>query len=114
MSFNFSLLEQKVNLLSGATKVELHRKGKTTYEKYEPVTGPDKVIVITANVQPVMGRELLMLPEGEREREQYFVFSRDKICSDDVIVWCGRRFEVRVVEPWQTHYEARMALIDVE
>lgn len=113
MSFNSSLLSEKVNLLAGATKLNAKRKGKLVYEKGQPVFGTDSTFQILANVQPVIGRELLQVPEGERDRQHFFVFTRDKLCAEDIVTWCGCDHEVRVVESWGPYYKARMALIDV-
>lgn len=74
---------------------------------------------VRCNVQPVNGRELLLVPEGDRFKEQYFVWAMNKFAGkpilhvNDRIVRQGVSFQVQQVEDWGSYVRARMMAIDV-
>lgn len=74
---------------------------------------------VKANVQPLNGRELLLVPEGDRFKEQYNVWAMNAhppygaIKVNDRIVRLGVSFQVQQVENWGSYVKARMMAIDV-
>jgi hypothetical protein len=61
------------------------RPGTGTYTKGHFVPASDTVIRIAANVQPVNGEELLLLPEGNRKRGTIKIYSETEIIDNDRI-----------------------------
>lgn len=113
------------------SKAHIIRKGKQIQlirhrvEKFNPATGdprPPQVIkdcIIRASVQPVSGREILQVPEGDRFREHIFIYTHEDIQRDDTIIYNKREFEVQIVHDWEdqglqlAHKRARAVLKDV-
>jgi hypothetical protein len=70
------------------------------------------------SVQPTTGRDLLVLPEGERndsivrifDAEPLYVTNKSTGVEADVIEWLGERYKVINVQVWNTgvfdYYEA--------
>lgn len=70
---------------------------------------------ILANVQPVEGRELLLVPEADRFRENIWVFSQDPqpLLVNDRLTRNGVNYQVQDVAEWGAHRECRATRIDV-
>lgn len=83
---------------------------------------PIPPFTLQASVQPVTSNDVQMLPEGQRQREAYAVFTADalKIADDnakttaDVVTVFGRAFETVHSEAWQNklipHHKAVIVL----
>jgi hypothetical protein len=81
-------------------------------------------VTAQASVQPIRGRELLMLPEGWRTREPVQVYTETELLTvdeaagtkPDQFAFGGRTYEVHRVEAWPyhgtTHYEAVALKVD--
>lgn len=52
-----------------------------------------------ATVQPAMGRKLEDLPEGERNEAKYFLWTREALALDDVVIYGGEQLRVIFVWP---------------
>jgi hypothetical protein len=73
---------------------------------------------IFCNIQPLNGRDLLLVPEGDRFKEQYWVWTDSKVdkytlAPNDRIVRQGANFQVQTIEEWGNYNRARMVRIDV-
>lgn len=76
---------------------------------------------IAACIQPLTGRDLQRLPEGDRSTEQVWCFTQDAVSAADsaagrtadTIVFNGVPFEVQTVERWSqgNFYKARCAKV---
>lgn len=68
-----------------------------------------------ANVQPMNGRELLLVPEHQRFMEQYICFVPGKFFekSGEVIHRNGVHYQVQTVEYWGSYQRARIMRVDV-
>jgi hypothetical protein len=73
------------------------------------VDGAEATAAIRASVQPLRGRELLSLPEGERTREWVKIYCASELRTldeaagtrADTIIYQGKAYQVRQVEPWE-------------
>lgn len=72
------------------------------------------------NVQPMTGRDLLLVPEHERFKEQYWCFVPKKVCgkwffekTGDVIKRDCIAFQVQTVESWGSYQKVRIMRVDV-
>ncbi len=86
--------------------------------------GTETPFTFAASVQPLKGNELLTLPEGQREKESYKLYTSTQLFTanesekkkPDKIQLFDKTFEVIIVEPWQNsvipHYKAIVSLID--
>lgn len=83
---------------------------------------------ITGNVQPLNGRDLLLIPEWDRFKEQYWVYFNNVVLCDqafirakdesllrvnDQVVRLGVNFQVQELEDWGSYARARIMRIDV-
>ena len=86
----------------------------------KPVQTTKLCFKIMANVQPVMGLDLLMVPEGDRFREQFHVYTNEiqkPVQVNDRISRNGINYQVQHVETWgdppNGYQKLRMMRIDV-
>ena len=100
------------------------RYAASTNTKGRWVDGADSPISFKASVQPLRGNELLTLPEGQREKETYRLYTSfqlftanesDKKKPDRVTIF-DKEFDIIKVDVWQNkvipHYKAIESLID--
>lgn len=84
----------------------LKRPGAVSYVNGLAVAGATSSSTIAAVVTPLTGRELLRLPEGDRDKERLLVLSRSEMRTTgvggkaDLITINGEDYEVSSVEPW--------------
>ena len=71
---------------------------------------------IFANVQPLSGRELDQLPEGDRTKDHRTIFTRSKLQVQDIVVLENVDYEILMVETWDMfcakHYKARAVKVN--
>lgn len=112
--------------------VEVHRRVKTVYVDGKPVDKPDRSFRIRASVQPLSGRDLLLVPEGQRFKEQYFVYTLGDVESRDLIrlpedgsieeadgpkpppspLKFKVNYQIQEVEFWSSYRRARIMRVD--
>jgi hypothetical protein len=90
-----------------------------SYVQGRYVPGGTTTLNVDASVQPITGRDLLALPEGQRTEEMRVVFAKTELRTrgpsndPDRLTIDGEAWEVRNVERWQglaeTHYRAVVA-----
>jgi hypothetical protein len=73
-----------------------------------------KKLWIRANVQPVAGRDLIQEPEGDRFTEQFTLYSRDPICTDDKIMRSAKVYQVQKTNDWGSYWSGIMMLVDTD
>ena len=83
------------------------------YVDGEPLRPPPTEYSFRCNVQPVSGRELLLVPEGDRFKEMYSVWSEGQFKVNDRVVREGANFQVQSVEYWGSYSRARIVRVDV-
>ena len=112
-------LQGRPRIISTDEDLQVIREGAIVYVDGVPVKNEQCVFTIRANVQPVNGKELLLVPEGDRFKEQYFVWTMNPhppaglIKVNDRIVRFGESFQVQQTENWGSYTKARMMAIDV-
>lgn len=84
---------------------------------------------VRGNIQPMNGRDLLLVPEGDRFKEQYWLFYNNSsivvdmgleieanptsIIVNDRMTRLEVNFQVQTVENWGSYSRARIMRIDV-
>lgn len=112
MTFNSQLLNKSIKLLSGGETVKVRRKGDPTNVKGRLKPNFVDAFDIIANVQPVSGRELLNVEEGDRDRQRLDFYTRTKLIRDDELERDDEIFDVELVESWGPYFMARAVLKD--
>lgn len=103
----------KSRIINYDEEINLKRDKGVEYVAGKPVALGHVWLKFKANVQPLMGRELLIVPEGDRFKEQYYVWSEFQILINDEIHRLGIKFQVQQIENWGSYTRARMVRIDV-
>lgn len=81
---------------------------------------------IIASIQPINGRELQMMPEGQRTREMVRIYTKSGLrptieqqnVKGDLVSYKGRQWEVQKVEEWEfswdglAHFKAIALLVE--
>lgn len=71
-------------------------------------------LVAFASIQPMTGREMMRIPEGDRNRERKIAYSADLLkvaeptakTKADILNVDGQDFQVESVEPWTDYWKA--------
>ena len=97
----------------------LKRKSSaTTYVNGKAVTGATTTSSITANVQPLRGQDMLLLPEARRTSQAVVIYTATQLrvansvagFDADILTYAGSDYEILSCEPWQSnvisHYKA--------
>ena len=91
------------------------RSETPTYVDGKLVQGDTEEIEWIGNVQPLSGRDLMMVPEGDRFKEQYWLYSENLEMAlevDDMVTREGKNFTVQNLEPWGSYSRARIMILD--
>lgn len=109
-------LQGPSRIITHDENLDVHRKGKPVYVDGKPVW-PDPIdFKIVCNVQPFTGLELILVPEGDRFKEKYWVYmnqTEKPLLVEDEISRNGVKFVVQHSENWGSYTRARMDRIDV-
>lgn len=89
------------------------RIGEVQYIDGKPVQKAIQEFELFGNVQPLNGRDLLLVPEGDRFKEQYFIFTSFQLLVNDRVIRCGVNYQTQTVENWGSFIRARIMRIDV-
>lgn len=75
---------------------------------------------IKGNAQPLNGRELLQLAEGDRKRHNLKLYTKTELITDDLVtIDSGNPFEVQNDENWTRqvrlkHFKLRIMRVDIQ
>jgi len=77
------------------------------------VPGTSSTINVFASVQPLGGKDLVRIPEGDRTRQRHKLYSADLMQSNnettgataDIVTIDGGTFQVESVEKWTDYYK---------
>lgn len=112
------------NFLTGAYKVTRMSAGYYKDGRYVP--GDTETLTIRGSLQPIGGREIKLLEEGERVKDHFFFYSNEPLSiidtkalgRSDVMEINGETYKVIDVEGWQNqpgfgghtlpHYKTRL------
>jgi hypothetical protein len=75
--------------------------------------GPETLRTIVGNVQPVQGRDIELVPEGDQDKENLFVWTPDPIFLNETVERKGAFYHVGGVEDWGSYFMARIVRADV-
>lgn len=88
---------------------------ETAYVDGKLTATPISQIPFKANVQPLNGRQLLLVPEHQRFKEQYWCFVPDKTFekTGEIIIRNTMKFQVQEIEYWGSYQRVRITRVDV-
>lgn len=88
----------------------------TTYVDGKPVKSNPATFSVRANVQPLTGEDLMLVPEGDRFHDQLMLWvapGSGPLRENDKVYRGGRAYQVQTVEDWECYSKSRIAAIDV-
>jgi hypothetical protein len=100
-------------IMSHGELVVVTRQGATTYIDGKPVKAAGESFDFRGSVQPLNGRDLLLVPEGDRFKEQFWFYTSCRILVNDLMTRCAIRYQTQTVEDWGSYRRARLMRIDV-
>ena len=113
-------------LLTKKIPLSLLRKTAGSYVDGDWVEGAEATVTIDVNIQPLKEAELLLLPEADRGKQWWKMYSASEIRMDkqgtsgwsaDEFVYQGDRYKVMKVENYQmsilNHYKALAARMEL-
>jgi len=99
-------------LLKGETATAV-REGSVSYVDGKPIKRNITSFQFRGSFQPLGGRELMMVPEADRTKEQYWIYTTARLALNDRVERCGVNYQVQTVESWGNHSKVRAMRIDV-
>jgi hypothetical protein len=98
-------------------KITVTRATQGSYVNGRYLPGDSQVFDAAGNIQPLNGKELLQLAEGDRQRQALKIYTAFALENNDTVSRAdGFQYEVQAVEDWtafhQPHYKARLMRIE--
>lgn len=114
-----SLGRDLIASLNGTT-LTFKRKAKGSYVRGLWVDGDEEEVSIFASVQPLGGKDLMRIPEGDRTRKRLKLYSADEalislrvdLIESDVIPYDGSSYQVESVEKWPSYWKIIVAEVN--
>ena len=113
-------------LLTRTVPLTIYRQEAGSYVRGVWVEGPIVEVPIRANIQPLKPSEVQMMPESDRTREWYRLWTTDLVRTKqegaqgydaDCCDWTGYRYPIMTAQSWDMgvldHHEAWAARISV-
>lgn len=113
-------------LLTKKIPLDLLRKTAGSYVDGEWVEGTETTVPVEVNIQPLKEAELLLLPEADRGKQWWKMYSASEIRMDkqgtsgwsaDEFIYQGDRYKVMKVENYQmsilNHWKALAARLEL-
>lgn len=102
------------SVLMGRQKAWLIPRGPAAYKDGKIVRSEAEGMAFRCLFQPLNGRELKMTPEGDQDKEQYWVFTQCMSPQmNDRIVFREKSYQIQAVEEWPEYKKLRVMKIDV-
>jgi|WetSurMetagenome_2_1015567.scaffolds.fasta_scaffold112317_3 hypothetical protein len=116
-------------IITGDETLTILRQGidipdNVVYVDGKPVRRNPETFKIICNVQPLNGRDLLLVPEADRYKEQWWVYMNNEEkplhdndiaqrVEEDDLTGSVKNYQVQSVEAWGSFTRARIMRIDV-
>lgn len=108
--------------------LQVYRVGSTIYRDGKPQKYGEVAFKLLGNVQPMNSRDLLMVPEHDRYREQYWLYVNNRqfpvdaglevqaitsLLLNDRVSRLGANYQVQSIEDWGSYVRCRIMRVDV-
>lgn len=106
----------QVQIILNDETLEVIREGVVVYKDGKPLKRDITRFHITCNVQPLNARDLLLVPEGDRYKEQLYLYTNQvekRLRDNDRVLRDGVQWQVQSIEDWDSYTRARIVRIDV-
>lgn len=99
-------------LLDGES-IRVERATGVQFVDGKPVTTGSSSFYISASVQPISGKELAIMPEGDRMKTIVWVYTTWQIFPNDIFSYQGSKYQAQTSEAWAGHFKSKAFKIDV-
>lgn len=111
----------KPTIITNDEIIVIYRRKDIVWKDGRPVWNNELALKFRGNVQPMMAKDLLLVPEGDRLKEQLWVWTNnDGKCGagnsievNDMMVRLNVNYQVQSTENWGSYTRSRMMRIDV-
>lgn len=101
--------------------IVIYRRKDIVWKDGRPVWNTQAAMKFRGNVQPMTGKDLLLVPEGDRLKEPLWVWTNnDGNCGEgnsievnDMMARLNVNYQVQSTENWGSYTRSRMMRIDV-
>lgn len=96
-------------LLTHKIPLTIYRRSSGSFVDGDWVEGEVEEIAVQVNIQPLKGYEILQLPESERTRVWWKVYSADQLRTEkegpngwdaDEFIWKNDRYKIMKLDDW--------------
>lgn len=88
--------------------------GAVAYVDGKPVKRAPVTFSVACTVQPMGGKDLLLVPEGDRDKEQFSVWTHDlRMALNDKLLRLGKVYQVQSAENDGSYIKLRLMAVDV-
>ena len=97
-------------LLTHKIPLTIYRRSAGSFVDGDWVEGEVEEVAVQVNIQPLKGYEILQLPESERTRVWWKVYSADQLRTEkegpngwdaDEFIWKNDRYKIMKLDDWQ-------------
>jgi hypothetical protein len=106
-------LQGQSRIMRTDSTVCVTRDGAVQYVNGKPVVAKQSTFDVVCAIQPLIGRDLLIVPEGDRYKDQYWLWTSADVRVNDRVTYCGANYQVQTVQQWRSYVQARIMRIDV-
>lgn len=106
-------LQAPSQIITKDENLTVFREGCVEYLDGKPVKKNVTQFDIRCNIQPMGGRDLLLVPEGDRFRDPFWIWTTEDIKINDRVVRCGYNYQVQTTQQWGSFIQAMIMRIDV-
>ena len=93
--------------------IPVARENRITWFEGIPYADRKTDFAVRGIIFPLTGKELLLVPEGDRFRQNIWVYTQEDIRDDDVIIHNDQPYEMQTVQNWGTFKQGRAMRFDV-
>ena len=108
-------LQGKSRIINYDETLRAVRDTGVTFVNGKPIKNAEIVFEFKGNVQPMGGHELILVPEGDRFKEQYWIWTAapTPLQISDTVVRCNINYEVQTIQTWGSYSQVRIMRLDV-
>lgn len=108
----------KSRIINKDETLKVVREGRVVFKEGLPYRPDDEIsAMIRCNVQPFGGKDLLIVPEADRLKEWFWLWTENtkdwKMQVNDRVIRNDIQYQVQSVEDWGTFTQNKIVRIDV-
>lgn len=93
--------------------IPVQRENKVDWKEGLPYSTCKEEFQIRGIIFPITGRDLLLVPEGDRFQQNIWIYTQQDLRVNDVATYAGQPYEVQNVSNWDSYNQARAMRLDV-